>query len=429
MEKEKLVLNVIDFAENFLKLPNGNKIKLADYQKAFLLDCMTEDRVIGIFSRQSGKSTSIAIYALWHSLMVNNTRCLIVSPTQEQSNLLFQKIKDFINLTPELKEQITTELQFKNNSTIKSLPVGPDGRTIRGHSANLIILEESAFIKDSVVNTVIMPMAAAQKNPKIIQISTPFSKNHFYEAAMSKRYATHLYGWEYAVRAGIISKDYITEQRELLTSLEFDTEYNAKFLDVSNCYFGKEVDEAIEEIKERPPFRKNIYTLGVDFARFGQDSSVFIIIEQDWRTRVLKVVNVIERKHGPLTEAIGIIKLLDKKYNFSKIVLDETGLGSGPTDLLKEQIGGKILPVTFTLKSKQDIYSNLKTLLESKKLKLINDKKLIYQMKDLRYEVMSSGDIKIHHSERGHDDFPDALALAVYPFKIKKKQNYNIIGI
>ena len=121
-------------------------MRLANYQKAFLLDCMVHDRVVGIFARQSGKSTCIAIYALWHCLMIDNTKCLIVSPTQEQSNLLLRKIKDFLNQTPELSKQVrretATEIEFVNNSSIKSLPVGPDGRC---YDEETEILTEEGF--------------------------------------------------------------------------------------------------------------------------------------------------------------------------------------------------------------------------------------------------------------------------------------------
>ena len=59
--------------------------------------------------------------------------------------------------------------------------------------------------------------------------------------------------------------------------------------------------------------------------------------------------------------------------------------------------------------------------MEAGKLKLPNHKKLIYELLDLKYEISSSGNMKIHHSERGHDDYADSLALAVYDFKPRKQ--------
>jgi len=50
-------------------------------------------------------------------------------------------------------------------------------------------------------------------------------------------------------------------------------------------------------------------------------------------------------------------------------------------------------------------------------LHLPDNKKLLYQLIDLRYELKTNGGLKIHHSERGHDDYPDALAIACLYFR------------
>jgi len=149
--------------------------------------------------------------------------------------------------------------------------------------------------------------------------------------------------------------------------------------------------------------------LGVDFARLGQDSTVMIVIEELQNELYVKFVH--ETQHKLLTDAIGRIKALDDKFKFDKIFLDQTGLGSGPTDVLKEQLGYKIEGMTFTVRTKQDIYQNLRRLLETRAkgkpggLHLPNHKKLLFQLMDLRYEFGSSGEMKIHHSNRGHDDY------------------------
>jgi len=115
---------------------------------------------------------------------------------------------------------------------------------------------------------------------------------------------------------------------------------------------------------------------------------------------------------------VGEVKILDGKYDFEKVYLDETGAGEGPTDWLKESLSEeRVEGIKFTIKSKQDMYSNLRKMMEQGRIKFPNHKKLIYQLMDLRYETQSSGDLKIHHSERGHDDYPDALALACWYFK------------
>lgn len=164
------------------------------------------------------------------------------------------------------------------------------------------------------------------------------------------------------------------------------------------------------------------FVLGVDFAHLGSDNTVFIVIERPYGDEEhLYVVYIEETSKMLLTDAIGRVKILNSKFNFRKIICDYTGLGIGAVDSLKEQLGFIVEGVRFTVQSKMDIYGNLKILFQKKKLKIPNHKKLIYQLADLRYEVIGgqkgSGQIKIHHSPKGKDDFADACALAAWHFK------------
>jgi hypothetical protein len=396
----------------------GN-ITLFKYQVKFLNDCLKKKRVIGVFSRQTGKTTTIALFSIYFALNNDKTTTLIIAPTQRQSSELFDRMRNFAEysgLTSGLiKSSTRTEIRWNNGSIIRCLPTGDFGYTIKGQTAHLLILEESPFIKDSVVNEVIMPMIAATDG-SVIQIGTPFSKNHFFEASMSDKYAVHKYNYKHCP---LIKEDFIEEQKNNLTSLEFSTEYLAEFIEDSDCYFPRELlNSCIFDLPKLESAMKNsLYYLGVDFARMGQDSSVFCIIRKDLSNGEFSICYLEETKHKLLTDAIGRVRILNERFDFQRIVLDETGLGAGPTDVLREQIGYKIEPLTFTVKSKQDIYSNLKLWMEKGRLKIPSHKKLIYQLSDLRYEIMSSGQFKIHHSERGHDDYSDALALAMWPSK------------
>lgn len=175
---------------------------------------------------------------------------------------------------------------------------------------------------------------------------------------------------------------------------------------------------------------KSTFVLGVDFARMGEDSTAFIVLEQPAFTDEIFVVYIEETRHKKLTDPIGRVLYLHNKFKFNKIYLDCTGLGAGPVDVLNEKLGShKIEPITFTNKSKEDMYGNLTILFETKKLKIPNHKKLIYQLADLRRELKSDGKIKIHHADRGHDDLPDALALACLHFRPKRRGAYRIIPL
>lgn len=404
----------------FMEVVGG--LKLFDYQVNFINDCINNKRVVGLFSRQSGKTTIISFFATWKALQKPNQTILIIAPTDRQAGELFNRLRNAAESSSIVKSHIANttlrEMRFTNGSLIRAMPTGDSGDNIRGQTADLIILEESSYIKSAIVNQVIMPMIAATDGD-IIQIGTPFYKNHFYKAYEDPNYKVHQYDYTHCP---LISENFIKEQRDNLTGMEFTMEYMAQFIDESDNYFTSELVNACVDQYEFIPedqqlHPKSRFYLGVDFARLGQDKSVFIIIEEDWQTDVLKVIYIEETHHKLLTDAIGRVQHLNNRFKFTKIYLDETGLGAGPSDVLRERIGHVIEPITFTMKSKQDIYSNLKSQMENGRVRFPPIRKLIAELLDLKYEFSESGNIKIHHSDRGHDDYCDALALAVYNFK------------
>ena len=421
MEREKE--EIIDFLECFFDFwPYP-------YQEEFLISCAKEKRVAALWSRQSGKSFSISMFCLYKCLTEKNYSIIVIAPTQRQSSELYIKIRsaiqncDFFSQYIEISTQ--TELVFSNGSRILSLPSGPEGASIRGFTANTVILEECGIMKDKVVNEVVMPMIASTDG-QVIKIGTPKGKNNFWQSCYGRETKYKLFHVPYQIplKCNQYTEDFIEEQRNNLTSLEFKTEYEAQFIEDSDCYFKQELIESC--IVDYELYKENLYFnqinhkwcqyyCGVDFARLGEDVTVINILEK--RDDNMKLVHCEEIKHKKLTEAIGRIKQLDTHFKFMKICLDETGIGAGPTDVLEEELGNKIQGVTFTVKTKEDMYSNLKKVMEQGKLKFPMIKKLFYELSDLRYEITGSGNTKIHHSEGGHDDYSDSLMLSCWAAK------------
>jgi len=414
---------VIEFCKFWIRdgLESIGVMKLHNYQKVFLIDCIENKRIAALWSRQIGKSTSISMYCLYMALTRSNFKIVIIAPTQRQSGELYNKVRNIAEGSCLVRDKIITstqtEMTFINGSRIVSAPAGPMGDTIRGLTADIIVMEEAGGLKNSIVNEVIMPMiGSTQSYGQSIKIGTPKGKNHFWESCYGKEtnYKLLHFDWKVAIEAGQYKQEFIDEQRRNLTELQFAAEYEAKFIEDSDCYFKTElIDSCIEDYPMGDVADKCLYYLGVDFARMGEDSCVMIVVMN--KRGKLYVKEIIEFNKKKLTETIGEIKLLDMKYNFQKVMLDSTGLGAGPGDMLSEELGSwKVECVTFTNQSKQDMYSNLKKVMEQGRLKFTMHRKMYYEMVDLRYEISSSGNLKIHHPERGHDDYPDALALAVY---------------
>ena len=123
-----------------------------------------------------------------------------------------------------------------------------------------------------------------------------------------------------------------------------------------------------------------------------------------------------------------MLEEVDNKYNLERLYIDKTGLGEGPADWIGVVIGDdKVEDIRFSTVNKMDMYSNLRAWIQKREMKMVDgvmkevpclklpdNKNLLKEMMELRYEKMPNKTVKIHHPEGGkyHDDFADALALA-----------------
>lgn len=232
----------LDFLDFYFKFRPYN------YQKDFLKKCLTSRRILGIFCRQSGKSTTVAVYCLFRAITGKIT-IIITSPTQSQSDELYLKIKTFAgeneNINNLIEKDTMKELRFANGSRILSLPCGNDGRTIRGYSGDIVVIEEAGIMKDKIVNQVIMPMIASKKEKgQVIKIGTPLIKNHFYTSCYKdKHYQTQKVTYEDCLLEGVYDEDFIEEQKENLLDVEFRSEYCSEFVSEENMFFSDKLVE------------------------------------------------------------------------------------------------------------------------------------------------------------------------------------------
>ncbi|MGP8010997.1 MAG: terminase large subunit domain-containing protein [Halobacteriota archaeon] len=226
------VLNDLVYALNPIRFAQRLGVDPDEWQKELLLS--NASRIILNCSRQSGKSTIVAILALHHSLYRKKALTLVVSPSERQSKELFSKIVEFYrDLRLEKEGQIIEsetenkhELALKNKSRIISLPSKPS--TLRGYSSpSLILIDEAAQCQDELYEA-LMPMLAVSKG-RLILLSTPFGKSGFFYDVWSKEGSD----WEsYKITAEQcprISKDWLAETRRTTSAWSFMQEYMCSF--------------------------------------------------------------------------------------------------------------------------------------------------------------------------------------------------------
>ncbi|MHB1869182.1 MAG: hypothetical protein ACYCPP_09615 [Nitrososphaerales archaeon] len=103
----------------------------------------------------------------------------------------------------------------------------------------------------------------------------------------------------------------------------------------------------------------------------------------------------------------------NRKFHFAKVLVDSTGLGSP----IVEHCKALKLPaegLQLTVNSKEQILSNLRLLLENKRLAFPNDMTLLANLNCIEGERSAAGHYVFSHPHGTHDDLAYALALACH---------------
>jgi len=393
------------------------------YQVAFLTE---KSRLVAVRAgRKVGKTTMCAVKALYQAMTKEKQEILIVAPYWRQSNYLFWKILDIVHDVPLIREsagetvglkETQTEIHFVTGSKIYCLP-GRKVETISGFNPNIIIVDEAADVPEEVLSELESSFFATAG--QLFMVGTPrnpFGKFYdaFREGSGFKTY--HIS----ALNCPHISKEAIQTYRKRYTETEYKMKVLGEFVELSDNFFSaKLVDECAEDIEEIDyPEPGGIYRLAVDFARYGEDETVYMIGEVLGDT--MKVVKIISTSKKPLSDAIGRIKELHDRFAFGYIYLDETGIGSGAVDILTGE-GLPVIAKKFTFQARQEYYTNLRTLMEFGKVKYPKSaNKLIKQLKSLKQKFTERG-VQIFPPKGHHDDHPDTLALLCSDMRIYKE--------
>lgn len=366
--------------------------------------------------RQVGKSTVVGIKAAAFARDNPKTTTLVIAAAQRQSSLLFDKIRGEIDRMVdkgEIKydgEPTLTRIKLKNGSVIWSLPAGRTGYFIRGFTVDLLIADEAAYIPESVWRAVV-PMVAVSRKLRgkgwIILLSTPFGKGGYFYDAFGDPDFMHIHIT--SEKCPRIPNDFLKKEKKRMTKVEYAQEYLGEFIDEWNQFFTTAL---IKSCMTLPEWRfeersaNDQFYLGVDIARYGGDENAFVvaILEKNNNIRIVKALTT---SRVALTDTIGRILDLDKKFKFKRIFIDDAGVGGGVMDILMEKLGRRAVGLNNAKRSidkedrqkgllKEDLYSNTLLLMENRKLEMISDPSLLKSLKSVLYEYTSDRNLRIY---------------------------------
>jgi hypothetical protein len=338
--------------------------KLFPYNKKYV-DC--QDRFIVYRSgRQVGKMLSTAVkaihFAFFAPLMLKtvNKECTIViaAPTQNQATIMFDRIRSLVINNTFLKGYIVRNTQselwvkFLDNNGISKIitrATGETGVSLRGYSPHVIIADECSFIKTNILKAFLPSGMATQA--RVWLTSTPFRKSgYFYEACVGSRPANPVGMWlEFHVKSTqnpLVQEDpTFLEEIKKLTKDEYVQEVEGEFLDIGDALIPNSL--LTDSISDAKPSGKSRYYLGVDVARTGRDETVYTVIAVD-ENDVVYVMHTEAEEQSNIVDIAGRVGDMVRDYRIETVYVDETGLGGGLVDLVKEQ-GSPVNVVFYTL--------------------------------------------------------------------------------
>ena len=355
--------------------------------------------------RQVGKSTVIGIKAAKYALETPNKLVMVISKTEKQAGLLFAKILwniHQINRTfiKKGKDRPTkSKITLKNGTVIHSLPVGDTGFGIMGFTIDLLIADEAAFIPEEVWNSIIPAMAITRGD--IWLLSTPFVKEGYYYNCFSDPTFTAFHtSSEDCPRKDQVFLDH---KKATLTKAQYAQMYLGQFVDEIRQFFS---DALIKKVCNREPSESNPgnYYLGCDVARMDKDEFSFEILKKKENGMLVHVFNK-TTKNVPIPESTREIIRLNELYNFKKEYIDSGGMGITVCDLLREDSANKnkVVEINNASRSydrdehkkrilKEDLYNNLKSLMERGEIQLLDDDEVKASLKSIQAE---------HHKDTG----------------------------
>jgi hypothetical protein len=390
------------FAETYGKVISLDKglvpFKLYPYQKEMFNHFQNNRFSIVLACRQSGKSIISCMYILWYALFHPDQTIAILANKGATAREMLARITLALENTPFFLQPGTKALnkgsiEFSNNSRI--IAAATSGSSIRGLSVNLLFLDEFAFVENAAqFYTSTYPVISSGKTSRVIVTSTANGIGNIfhkiYEGAVqsvNEFKPFRVDWWDVPGR----DEEWKNQTIANTSELQFQQEFGNTFFGTGNTLISA---DALMNMKAEPavgvgdvnvyvePKANHDYIMTVDVAKGrGQDYSTFNII--DISTNPFKQVATYRNNLISPILFPDIIHKWAKRYNEAYVIIESNDQGAVVANGLyydieyenmhvESMIKAGAIGMTMNRKVKRIGCSNLKDLIEEKKLHIVD---------------------------------------------------------
>jgi len=248
------------------------------------------------------------------------------------------------------------------------------------------------------------------KGKKVLLISTPKGKNHFYQVFNLQEENPQYRSFTMtSYHNPLINPSEIDDARKTLPDHVFRQEYMAEFLDGGASVFGElNINDAPENLYKHyaglDVGRADDYTVLTIYNERGQ----MVFIE---RWRQMEWTNIVNH----------VVKHLNRFK--PQLLVEVNGVGDPILDLVRRQYKiGRVEPFVTTSKSKQDIIEELIVANSNADVSFLNEAWLINELKMLTWEYNPKTRSVRYAAPAGfHDDGVMGSAIGYHAYKTMKQ--------
>lgn len=325
----------------------------------------SKPRVLVNCSRQTGKSMTCSLAALFRSITRPNHLTLCISPSDRQSGELFKKVLYWVDRLPQrpaIVKETARELALRNGSRIVSLP--SSAHTIRGFSAvNLLLEDEAAFVDDD-LHEAVTPMLAVSQGDMVLMSSPNGKRGHFW-----RHWESGGDDWQRltakATECTRFDPAFLAAERRAKGDAIFRQEYLCEFLNAaSGLVYHRFAEQCV--VQTAPKLDQHI--IGIDYG-YKDDTAWCVLGWREHDPRVYVVECWKEPQVIP-SRAAEIVRDLEQKYRAHTIVGDVGGMGKGYAEEGRQRFSLPIKPAEKH--NKTGYISLLNDALERRELVLVD---------------------------------------------------------
>jgi hypothetical protein len=385
-----------------------------------------------VCGRRAGKSFILALTAVYlaafhtyRQYLAPGERgvILIIASDRKQARVIFRYVKALLLGVPMLRklvERETSETFDLNNSTSIEI-MAASYRSLRGYTVISALLDELAFWPtddsanpDTEIIAAIKPAMATIPNAMLLAASSPYAQRGALFDAFKRHHGCDgdpILIWRAPTRTmnptvpqSVIDQAYEADPQSA------SAEYGAQFRTDVESYIARDVVEAaVVPGRYELPRVEGVHYFGfTDPSGGSSDSMTLAIAHAIAPGRV--ALDLVRERRAPFSPDSVVAEFADtlKSYGISRVHGDHYG-GEWPREAFRK-CG---IDYGVASKAKSDLYLGLLPLLNSRRVELLDHKRLVVQLCGLERRTARSGRDSIDHPPGAHDDIANAVAGAV----------------